>query len=39
VSGTRKQVQPERIIVACHPGNALSEPWHLAVHDRVLAHT
>ena len=21
------QVQPERLIVACHPGNALNEPW------------
>jgi hypothetical protein len=39
VSGTTEQVQPERLIVACHPGNALNEPWHLAVRDRVLPHT
>jgi hypothetical protein len=38
VSGTTEQVQPERLIVACHPGNALSEPWQLAVPDRVLPH-
>jgi hypothetical protein len=37
-SGATKQIQPERLILACHPGNALKEPWHLAVHDRVLAH-
>jgi hypothetical protein len=33
-----EQVQPERLIVACHPGNALSEPWQLAVRDGVLPH-
>src|SRR4029453_7711252 len=32
------QVQPGRLIVACHPGNALNEPWQLAVRDRVLPH-
>ena len=37
-SGDARQVQPERLIVARHPGNALNEPWQLPVRDRVLPH-
>jgi hypothetical protein len=36
--GVTTQVQPERLIVACHPGNGLNEPWQLAVRNRVLTH-
>jgi hypothetical protein len=38
VSCATKQVQPECHIVACHPGNALNEPWQLAVRARVVPH-